>query len=89
MSIDSAGNLWVAATEAGKLVKVDGNTGKATEFAPPTADSGPYSVDVDTKRNLVWFNEIFSDRIGRFDPGTNSFVEFPLPSARVRSATSK
>jgi virginiamycin B lyase len=81
MSIDSAGNLWVAATEAGKLVKVDGNTGKATEFAPPTADSGPYSVDVDTKRNLVWFNEIFSDRIGRFDPGTNSFVEFPLPSA--------
>ena len=81
MSADAEGNLWTAATEIGKLVKVDGHTGKATEFAPPTADSGPYSVDVDTKRNLVWFNEIFSDRIGRFDPANNSFVEFPQPSA--------
>jgi streptogramin lyase len=81
LSMDAAGNLWVAATESGKLVKLDGHSGKATEYTPPTPDSGPYSVDVDTKRNLVWFSEIFSDRIGRFDPSTNSFVEFPLPSA--------
>jgi len=64
MSIMRKGNLWVAATEAGKLVKVDGRNGKATELYTPTADSGPYSVDVDTKRNLIWFSEIFSDRIG-------------------------
>jgi virginiamycin B lyase len=81
MSIDADGNLWVAATEAGKLVKVDGHAGKATEYAPPTPDSGPYSVDVDTKNNLVWFSEIFTDRIGRFDPGNNSFVEFSLSCA--------
>jgi virginiamycin B lyase len=81
LSIDADGNLWVAARESGKLVKVDGRTGKATEYTPPTVDSGPYSVDVDTKRNLVWFSEIFSDRISRFDPSKNSFVEFCLPSA--------
>jgi streptogramin lyase len=81
MGVDAEGNLWVAATEAGKLVKVETHTGKATEFTPPLADAGPYSVDVDTKRNLVWVNEIFSDRIARFDPGNNTFTEFPLPSA--------
>jgi virginiamycin B lyase len=81
LSMDAQGNLWVAATEPGKLVKVDGATGKATEYGPPTADSGPYSVDVDTKRNLVWFSETFSDKIGRFDPSNSSFVEFYLPSA--------
>ena len=81
MGMDANGNLWVAATEAGKLVKVETQTGKATEFTPPMADAGPYSVDVDTTRNLVWVNEIFSDRIARFDPSDNTFVEFPLPSA--------
>jgi streptogramin lyase len=81
MGMDAEGNLWVAATEAGKLVKVDAQTGKAVEFTPPLADAGPYSVDVDTKRNLIWFNEAFTDRIARFDPSNNTFVEFPLPSA--------
>jgi streptogramin lyase len=81
MGMDAEGNLWVAATEAGKLVKVDGQTGKAVEYTPPMADAGPYSVDVDTKRNLIWFSEAFTDRIARFDPGSNTFVEFPLPSA--------
>ena len=81
MAMDANGDLWVAATEAGKLVKMETQTGKATEFAPPMADAGPYSVDVDTKQNVVWVNEIFSDRIARFDPSKSTFVEFPLPSA--------
>jgi len=81
MAADAEGNLWVAALESGKLVKVDNRTGRVTEYAPPTEDSGPYAVDGDTKRNLVWFSEVFSDRIARFDPSNNSFVEFPHPSA--------
>jgi virginiamycin B lyase len=81
MAADAEGNLWVAATESGKLVKVDNRTGNATEFTVPSEGSGPYSVDIDTKRNLVWFSENFTDKIGRFDPRANSFVEFPQPSA--------
>jgi streptogramin lyase len=38
-------------------------------------------VDVDVKGNLVWFSEVFSDRIGRFDPKANTFVEYPHPDA--------
>ena len=81
LASDSDGNLWAAATESGKLVKVDYKTGAVTEFAPPTGDSGPYSIDVDTKRNIVWFSEIYADKIGRYSAATNSFVEFPHPLA--------
>jgi virginiamycin B lyase len=81
LAADSEGNLWAAATESGKLVKVDYRTGAVTEYAPPSEDSGPYSIDVDTKRNLVWFSEIYSDKIGRYDPASNTFLEFPQPIA--------
>ena len=77
---DGQGNLWVAATQPGKILRVD-HMGKFTEFAPPTEDSGPVAVDVDAKRNLVWFSEVYADRIGRLDPSTNTFVEFPHPDA--------
>ena len=81
MAADAEGNLWVGATEAGKLIKVDYRNGNFTEFSLPSPDSGPYSVDVDTKQNLVWISESFSDKIARFDPRTNTFVELPVPSA--------
>ena len=78
IAADAEGNLWVAATESGKLLKVD-RAGKVTPYTPPTEDPGPFAVDVDRKRNLVWFSEVFADRIVRFDPSANSFVEFPHP----------
>ncbi len=82
MAADSEGNIWVVATEKGKLFKTERSR---TDISPititPSPDSGPYAVDVDTTRNLVWFSEAFTDRITRFDPRTNSFVEFSNPSA--------
>jgi streptogramin lyase len=75
-------SLWIAATETGKVVKVDSD-GKQTGYVPPTPDSGPSAIDVDGKRNLVWFSELYSDRIGRLDPITGVFLEFGLPSADV------
>jgi virginiamycin B lyase len=81
LAADADGNMWVVATEKGKLLKLDSRSGHFTEFSPPTEDAGPYSVDVDTKRNFIWFSEAYTDRIARFDPRTNTFVEFPHPSA--------
>jgi virginiamycin B lyase len=80
MAADATGNLWIAATDPGKLIKVDFETGKLTEFDLPNRDSGPFAVDVDIKRNLIWFSEIYTDKFGRFDPKTNTFSEFPGPS---------
>ncbi len=77
---DAAGNLWAGAQEADKIVKVDYRTGKVTAYAIPTPGGGPYAVDVDLKRNLVYFSEQYGDKIGRFDPRTNTWAEFPLPT---------
>ena len=65
---------------ANKLVKIAYKTDKFTYFTPPTADSGSYSVSVDKTHNAVWFNEQMADKLARFDPHTNAFVEYSLPT---------
>ena len=85
MAADAEGNLWAGAHEAGAVVKVDYRTGKMTEYKTPTENSGPYSVDVDTTRNLVWTGEHYGDKLGRFDPKTSTWAEFALPSVDTDS----
>ena len=77
---DAAGSVWASAQQSGKLIKVEGRTGKVTEYAPPTELSGIDTVDVDRKNNWIWVGEGEADRLARFDPRTNTFVEFPLAS---------
>ena len=52
-----------------------------TIYSPPTPISGAYSVVVDKKNNLVWVSLQQVDKIARFDPKTEEWVEFPLPEA--------
>jgi len=81
LAADSNRTLWAAATESGKLVRIDNKTGDVVEIDLPTENSGPFALDVDTRRDLVWFSETYVDQLARYDPGRNSFVEFPLPNA--------
>jgi len=36
---------------------------------------------VDKKNNFIWVSEHQVDRIARFNPSTEEWVEFPLPEA--------
>ena len=85
MGADALGNLWAAGQDSNKLVKLNSKTGEVTEYTVPSKDAGPYSVDVDTKNNLVWFSERDTNKLGRFDPSTETFVEFPLPAAGIEA----
>ncbi|OFV90581.1 MAG: hypothetical protein A3H28_14745 [Acidobacteria bacterium RIFCSPLOWO2_02_FULL_61_28] len=78
---DAQGNVWFGLHGAGKLLKIDVKTGKMSVYTPPTEDSGVYAVSVDMKNNIVWFAQQQADKIGRFDPKTETFTEFPLISA--------
>ncbi|MBI4483753.1 MAG: carboxypeptidase regulatory-like domain-containing protein [Acidobacteria bacterium] len=78
---DADGNVWVGLHGAGKLMKIDYKTTKMTVYSPPTENSGVYAASVDLKNNLVWFAQQHVDKIGRFDPKTETFVEFPLANA--------
>jgi streptogramin lyase len=82
MNSDAHGDLWVALWQAGKLMKIDYKTKEMKIFSPPTANAGNYSVVVDKKNDLVWVSEHKVDKIARFNPKTEEWVEFPLPEAQ-------
>ncbi|HEX5279636.1 MAG TPA: carboxypeptidase regulatory-like domain-containing protein [Micropepsaceae bacterium] len=82
MNSDADGNIWVGLWDAGKLMKIDYKTKKMSIFTPPTRDAGCYSVTVDKKNNIVWVSEQEVDKIGRFDPKTNTWMEFALPDSQ-------
>jgi len=84
MTNDPQGNIWVSLWSAGKLMKVDYKTAEMSTFDPPSGkQSGVYSVDVDDKNNLIWMTLHRVDKIARFNPRNNEWVEFPLPQAET------
>ena len=78
---DANGDVWVGLHGAGKLMKIDHTNNKFTIFQPPTENSGVYAASVDQKSGLVWIAQQHVDKIGRFDPKTEKFTEFPLANA--------
>jgi virginiamycin B lyase len=81
MGTDTEGNIWVGLHGAGNLMKIDYKTAKMTVYTSPSEDSGLYLADVDLKRNLIWVSLQHVDKIARFDPKTETWLEFPLASA--------
>src|SRR5579862_8212135 len=47
-----------------------------TQVHPKVA--GPRRISSDSK-GMIWFGEWFAGQLGRFDPTTETFTEFPLP----------
>ena len=90
LATDQDGNIWAAAIDRSALVKMDYRTGEVKEFTPPSAhtiqglpivEKYLQGVDVDKTRNLIWFSEYEAIKLARFDPATNSFLEFSLATA--------
>jgi streptogramin lyase/cytochrome c5 len=83
MGADWDGNLWVGLHGAGKLLRVDYKTLKMTVFTPPSKDAGVYVADPDMQDHLIWVSEHHVDKLGRFDPATGVWTEFPLMYAET------
>ena len=78
---DSEGNVWFGLHGAGKVLKIDYKTNKMSVYTPPTENSGTYAVSVDLKHDLIWVAQQHVDKIARFNPRTETWVEFPLANA--------
>jgi len=75
------GILWVALYGNGKLAKLDLAAMKVVrEYPLPAGNAGPYAVTVDGG-GMVWVNEINTDTVVRFDPGTEQMRVVKLPSS--------
>ena len=83
------GSLWVTYYGSGMLAKVDPAAMKVVKEYPMPAGTraGPYAVAVDGA-GRVWANEIDTDTVALFDPKTEKFRVFQLPSsgAGIRKA---
>jgi len=80
---DKSGNCWFTEyNKEGKIGKIDVKASKLQTWTTPTAKSGRqvYSrrIDID-KQGIIWFDESEASQIGRFDPKTETFKEYPLP----------
>ena len=54
------------------------------EWEVPTPNSAPYDIVVDERNKIVWFTEISTNKIGKFDPATEQFQEFDIPTPSSR-----
>jgi len=91
---DSNGNIWLADTSSSFFFSFDPESESFTQYSTslPTAStygnsSGliktpvtrPYWIELDQNDRLV-FNEQTANRIGIFDPNTNTLTEYLIPS---------
>ncbi|MDP3844144.1 MAG: hypothetical protein Q8Q81_16525 [Oxalobacteraceae bacterium] len=73
--------LWVVRYGDGKLTHIDAKTAKViNSYGTPAGPRGkPYAVTVDGA-GKVWLNEIGTDTVALFDPATEKFRVFGLPT---------
>ncbi|OFV98889.1 MAG: hypothetical protein A3H28_08585 [Acidobacteria bacterium RIFCSPLOWO2_02_FULL_61_28] len=76
IALDKEDNVWLAVRQGkGNITKIDGKTLKVTKWNPP---SRPRRIQVDAE-GMVWYGGYDHGTIGRFDPKTETFKEYPLP----------
>jgi streptogramin lyase/mono/diheme cytochrome c family protein len=75
---DPDGNAWFGGT-GGLLVKFDAKTYQLSEYRPPTPGVTFYECMPD-KNGEIWAGELYAGRIVRFNPKTDRWTEYVLPS---------
>jgi len=79
LGADKNGNtVWVPLFHAAAIAKVDIKTRKASYYQLPF-DSTPYFLVVD-KNRVVWTNLLTDDRVARFDPKSEAWTFYRLPT---------
>jgi streptogramin lyase len=77
-NFDPDGNLWVGSKQ-GVLIKYDYRTNLIQEYPTPSPYTSFYSVRAD-KNGHIWSGEMHAGRVARFNPQTEQFVEYVLPT---------
>ena len=71
------GDQWFTSFRADGVIARISNDGVLSKFQPPTKGK-PQRLELDPYGN-VWFSERQGNKIGRFDPRTETFKEYALP----------
>jgi len=83
MRFDSQGRLWIPSFSGGKLARFDLATREFHTWEIPIEPRGsdvPYALHVDRRTDTVWICGTNSDTLIRFEPRTEQFTVYPLPT---------
>jgi virginiamycin B lyase len=86
LDIAGDGTIWYVNSSRGKLGRYDPATGEITEWDSPSGPkSHPYAIAVID--GIVWYNEsgVRPDPLVRFDPKTETFQSWAIPSGNVHA----
>jgi virginiamycin B lyase len=81
LDLASDGTVWFVNSARGRIGPLDPATGAVKEWASPSGPaSHPYAIAV--VDDVIWYNESNQrpDVLVRFDPKTEQFQSFPIPS---------
>jgi virginiamycin B lyase len=77
--VDSKDNVWMGLISGNKLGKLDAATREVTLWDWPTPDTNPYGL-IAARDDTIYTAGISKHMIVRFDPGTETFTEYPTPA---------
>ena len=72
-------SVWVADYWGGNLARIDIHTMKTSFYPYPKPRPGTYDAVVDAN-HMVWTNLLNGDAIAKYDPKTEQWTEYPLPT---------
>lgn len=78
MTTTPLGDVYYASLASNHIARIDVDTGSATIIEPPTRNQGARRVWSDSKGN-VWVSYWNTGQVGRYDPATGTWREWPLP----------
>lgn len=84
LDIADDGMIWYVNSGRGRLGRYNPKTGESKEWDSPSGPkSHPYAIAV--VNGIVWYNEsgVRPDMLVRFDPQTEKFQSWPIPSGNV------
>ena len=86
LDIADDGTIWYVNSSRGRLGRLDPKTGDIHEWPSPSGTgSNPYAIAV--VDGIVWYNESGKrpDALVRFDPRTETFQSWAIPSGKVHA----
>lgn len=81
LRFDSKGNLWIPGFSSNLIARYTLLTGQFKTWAMPTGGvDTPYALNVDRRSDTVWVCGTASDTLMSFNPATERFTVYPLPT---------
>ena len=83
LRFDSKGTLWIPSFSDGLIASFDPATGSFQQWKidmPDAIGETPYALNVDRRDDTVWICGTNSDSLIRFEPRTERFTVYPLPT---------